>query len=57
LLENEVWFGPQGVAAKLIISGDAMLQVDVPASIPPGPCQVYVRNAAGKSDVVAVVVD
>jgi photosystem II stability/assembly factor-like uncharacterized protein len=57
LLENEVWFGPQGVAAKLIISADAMLQVDVPASIPPGPCQVYVRNAAGKSDIVKVMVE
>jgi hypothetical protein len=57
LLENEVWFGLQGVAAKLIISGGAMLQVDVPTSTPLGRCEIYVDHAAGKSDIVTVMVE
>lgn len=57
LLENEVWFGLQGVAAKLIISGGAMLQVDVPASTPLGPCQIHISNTAGNSEIVTVEVD
>jgi hypothetical protein len=57
LLENKVWFGTQGVAAKLSISGGAMLQVSVPASIAPGSCEVYVSNASGKSDVVDVIIE
>lgn len=57
LLENTVWFGTQGVAAKLVLSGGAILQVDVPTSIPPGLCEIHVTNAAGKSDVVSVTVE
>jgi hypothetical protein len=52
LLENKVWFGTQAVAAKLILSGGAMLQVSVPASITAGPSEIYVSNASGKGDVV-----
>ena len=57
LLENKVWFGTQGVAAKLILSGGAMLQVSVPASITAGPSEIYVSNASGKSDVVEVLIE
>jgi hypothetical protein len=57
LLENEVWFGLQGLVAKLIISGGAMLEVDVPASTPLGPCQIHISNTAGNSEIVTVEVD
>lgn len=57
LLENMVWFGTQGVAAKLIISGGTILQVSVPASVPRGRCEIYVSNASGKSDIVGVIIE
>jgi len=57
LLENEVWFGAQGVPARLVISGGPVLNVTVPASLAPGPCDVYITNAAGKSNVVRVTVE
>jgi hypothetical protein len=57
LLENKVWFGTQGVAAKLIISGAPILQVSVPASVPKGRCEIYVSNATGKSDSVGVMIE
>jgi hypothetical protein len=57
LLDNKVWFGTQGVAAKLIISGGTMLQVSVPVSIAVGPCEIYVSNASGKSASVEVIIE
>jgi hypothetical protein len=34
-----------------------MLQVNVPASIPAGPSEVYVAGANGKSNVVSVAIE
>lgn len=57
LLENRVWFGSQSVPSELVISGAPTLRVTVPASVPPGACEVYVSNASGKSKVVSVTVE
>ena len=51
-LENNVWFGKQTVAAQLMISGGAILNFDVPASLAPGIYEVYVTNANGKCNVI-----
>jgi photosystem II stability/assembly factor-like uncharacterized protein len=56
LIENTVWFGTQVVAATLTVSGVPEIDVVVPPSISPGPCQVYVSNASGKSNVISVTV-
>lgn len=56
LLENTIWFGTQSVPADVELSGGAVLGADVPASLAHGPCDVYVTNAAGKSNVLHVAV-
>ena len=57
LIENTVWFGTQAVAVQVTLSGGAYLRVVVPASLAPGPCEIYVTNASGKSNVVSVVIE
>jgi hypothetical protein len=56
-LENNVWFGTQTVAAELMISGGAILNFAVPASLTPGIYEVYVSNANGKSNVIKVTIE
>jgi photosystem II stability/assembly factor-like uncharacterized protein len=57
LVDNEVWFGTTKVAAEVRLSGGAFLKVQVPDSLPPGPCEVYVNNLNGRSNSVTVVVE
>lgn len=56
LLDNTVWFGKQQTSAKLVVSGGAGMQFDVPTSLSPGPYELYVTNANGKSNVLPVMV-
>ena len=55
-IENNVWFGTQSIAAQVSMNG-GYLRIEVPASIPAGPCEIYVSNANGKSNVITLVVE
>ncbi len=57
LIENTVWFGAQAVKAQLVVSMGAGLNLEVPATLPPGTYEVYVSNANGKSNVVSTVIE
>jgi photosystem II stability/assembly factor-like uncharacterized protein len=57
LLENQVWFDQLPVPGELIISGGPMLRVTVPQSVHPGRCDIYVSNAAGKSNVLTATIE
>jgi photosystem II stability/assembly factor-like uncharacterized protein len=55
-IENTVWFGNESVTAQSH-TGSGFLQVEVPGSIPPGRCEIYVSNASGKSNIITLVVE
>jgi photosystem II stability/assembly factor-like uncharacterized protein len=57
LLDDQVWFGSQRVEPEKSALGNGVaLVVIVPPSTPSGPCEIYVTNASGKSNVVTATV-
>lgn len=55
-LGNTVWFGNEKAIPRLVMTGGASLDVDVPDSLLPGLCDIYVSNEMGTSNVVSVEV-
>jgi len=57
LLDNTVWFGTLAVKAQLVLSMGAFLNLEIPATLSRGTCEMYVSNANGKSNVISIVID
>jgi IPT/TIG domain len=65
LRENTIWFGTRAVPLELLgdipgtlsLGSPGMLRLVIPDSLPPGTYDLYVSNAAGKSNLIQVHIE